>query len=109
MSDDIFSMLKPGQGARVAAERELHRRAEAWGFSAGFEYRGPADFILRHGQFYAARETPAEYEHLRGPLRHCFINALAAAEADRTLIYTEGVYLVRGEPKAHAWVTAPDG
>lgn len=109
MSELFGGLLKPGDGARVAAERELHRRVEAFGRAPGMVYRGPSDFILRHGRYYAARETPPQYEHLRGPLRHCFKNTMEACELNPELTYTEGVYLVRGTPEAHAWATDPDG
>lgn len=109
MSDLFGGLLKPGDAARVAGERELHRRVEAFGWREGFTYRGPEDFILQHGRYWQGRETPPEYEHLRGPLNHCFVNALEVCEAHPELIYTEGVYLIRGTPTAHAWATAPDG
>jgi hypothetical protein len=105
----LDGIVKPGDGARHAAERELHRRVEAWGRVSRFAYRGPADFILQHGRYYAGRETPAEYEHLRGPLQHCFGNAMLAARDNPELIYTEGVYVILGRVSEHAWVTGPDG
>lgn len=109
MSDLFGGILKAGDGARVAAERELHRRVEVWGMSPAMAYRGPADFILQHGRYFPGRETPPQYEHLRGPLQHCFINTLQACQQTPELTYTEGVYLVRGVPEAHAWATDPDG
>lgn len=102
-------LLRPGDAARVASERELHRRVEAFGRSPELVYSGPADFILQHGHYYAGRVIPPEYEHLRGPNRHCFMNTLTACEAHPELTYTEGVYTVRGAPTAHAWATGPDG
>lgn len=108
MTDFLGGLIKPGDGARHAAERELRRRVEAWGQSQ-FPYRGPADFILRHGRYYQPRETPDEYAHLRGPLQRCFANSLAAAQAEPELTYTEGIYMVLGHARAHAWCTAPDG
>jgi hypothetical protein len=110
MSEPLFGgLLKAGDAARVTIERELHRRVEAWGPSPALTYRGPADFILQHGRYYAGRVIPAEYEHLRGPNQHCFMNTLEACEQHPELTYTEGVYMVRGTPTAHAWPTGPDG
>lgn len=109
MSGDLFDLIKRGDGARHAAERELHRRVERWGNQSQFVYRGPADFILRNGRYFAPRELPAEYTHLIGPPQACFVNALEAAQADESLTYTEGVYVVTSNATAHAWCTDPDG
>lgn len=109
MSDFLEGLVSTGDGARVAAERELHRRVEAWGNRTPFVYRGPADFILKNGRYFKPRDTPPEYAHLRGPGQHCFLNALEAAKADPSLTYTEGVYVVVSNATAHAWCTAPDG
>src|SRR5207237_5421929 len=109
MSELFGGLIKRGDAARTATERELHRRVEAWGNRTQFAYRGPADFILQHGHYYARRETPAEYAHLRGELTHCFGNALRVALQYPELTYTEGVYVVLGNVSEHACVTAPDG
>lgn len=109
MSDFLGGLIQPGHGARHAAERELHRRVEAWGNQTQFVYRGPADFILQHGSYCKPRETPPEYVDLRGPLTYCFGNAMRVALEHPELIYTEGVYVVMGRISEHAWVTAPDG
>jgi hypothetical protein len=108
MSDLFGGLIKRGDGARHAAERELHRRVERWGQSQ-FPYRGPADFILRHGRYFAPRELPDRYAHLTGPPQACFVNALHAAQADESLTYVEGVYVVTSNATAHAWCIDPEG
>lgn len=105
--DDV---LKPGDGNRIAMERELERRRALW-VRPGYVYRGAGDLLLRHGQFYGGREVPDEYKHLVGPESRCFGNALAAAEQDSSLRYCEGIYSpgASGVFLTHGWCVAPDG
>lgn len=101
-------MLKPGDASRIALERELHRRRDAWD-KPGFHYRGGGDFLLQHGHFYQGRELPEEFAHWRGPLNQCFMNALRAADSDPALSYCEGVYAVQNHYTPHAWCVDVEG
>lgn len=101
--------LPPGGGIRIAMELELRRRVEAWN-RPGFAYRGSADLLLQHGQYFAGRRTPDEYAHLIGPMGGCFENAVAACEAAPELRYFLGHYDTGGGHfTPHAWCVAPDG
>lgn len=104
--DGLFE--KPGDAGRLAAQRQLEARRDAWD-DPNYFYRGAGDFLLRHGQWYPGRELPDQYAHLKGEQARCFDNALAAAEATPELSYVEGVYSVRGWYKAHAWCVDADG
>lgn len=89
-------------------ELELRRKREpASGF--GKVYRNGADLMLTHGEFYPGQLLPEQYHHLAGPLGQCYWNCAAAAEADPTLRYCEGIVASGGGRfLSHAWCLAPD-
>jgi hypothetical protein len=110
----IFGLLgSPRDRVRDMLTRDLEfrrndpRSAERW---AGFHYKGGADLVLQHGQFWSGRQLPVQYEERVGQPQRCFENALYACEADRTLTYCEG-YVTSGfgEPLLHGWCVDDDG
>lgn len=104
----LDGVLKPGQGAELAVKRELELRRSQW-TQPGYFYRGVGDFLLQHGRFWNGNRLPEQYEQYVGPMGNCYENALAAAEADRSLRYVEGVYAVVGKDfHGHAWCVNPD-
>lgn len=75
-----------------------------------YHYKGTGDFLLQHGVFYTGRQLPDQYQALKGPEGTCYESALAAALADPSLRYVEGVYSVVGEDfKGHAWCIDQEG
>jgi hypothetical protein len=114
MTGFLDGVLKPGQGVEIAVKRELETRRKRWPQShlarPEYVYAGVGDFLLQHGQFWTGREIPERYAHLKGSSGQCYANALAAAEADPTLSYCEGLYSVIGEHfKGHAWCVDEQG
>lgn len=101
----------PADRNKHAMTRELELRRKRTPHSGhGRVYLNGADFLLKHGKFYEGREMPDRYAHLMGQMGLCFWNAAAAAEADPTLRYCEGITGVGGGRfVAHAWVLDPDG
>ncbi len=105
------SLIKPGEGAmqalrshlRVTSEREHKNKPADW------RYAGVADFLEQHGTFSLGRELPDQWEHLRRPQAQCHDNALAAAEADPTLRYFTGLYVINREPTSHSWCVDANG
>lgn len=103
MSGFLDGVLKPGQGAEIAVKREMQARMKKWDRS-GYHYKGVGDFLLQHGTFWTGRELPDQYRSLVGPPGTCYETSLAAAVADPSLRYCEGVYSLVGEDfKGHAW------
>lgn len=100
------SLLKPGQASQVAITRQLELVRSQRTARPGHAYSGAADLLLRHGQRFAGRPLPDTFS--QGPPGRCFLNTLGAAEAGGVR-YFEGVYLIAGAPKQHAWGIAPDG
>lgn len=82
--------------AALQARRWPHR-------PRGFAYRGGADLLLQHGQFYAGRRTPDRYAAHRGPGGCCYRTAATAALAMPGLRYCEGYYVIGRAAIAHAW------
>ena len=73
----------------------------------GCAYRGPADFVLRHGQQYVPTDTP---EFIGAP-KKCFGNAIALA-AIHGFRYVEGYAVDPGRAQAaihHAWNVTAEG
>jgi hypothetical protein len=104
----LDGVLKPGQGAELAVIRELELRRKQW-TEPGYFYRGVGDFLLQHGRFWSGSLLPEQYEQYIGPSGNCYENALAAAEADPSLRYVEGVYAIVGKDfHGHAWCIDPD-
>lgn len=86
---------------------EVLRFNEAQTASLGLAYRGPADFVLRHGESFEPRPLPDEYEY--GAPKACYGNAIVLA-ATRGLGYVEGY--ARGPfglAIPHAWNTDDEG
>lgn len=109
MSGFLDGVLKPGQGAEMAVKREMQARIKKW-TRTGYHYRGVGDFLLQHGVFWTGRELPDKYEALKGVPGTCYETSLAAAIADPSLRYCEGVYSLVGEDfKGHAWCIDQDG
>lgn len=109
MTDDIFSLLKPGEGAQIALRADLEVRRETCEPQPGWLYRGAGDYLLKHGQFYTGRELPDQYAPQFGGINNCFENAVLAAGTDPSLRYVEGVYAAYGGFTPHAWCIDPDG
>lgn len=104
MSGLFGDLLKPGDGSAFALKAELELRAKR-----GDDRAAVARFLLRRGESWQGAPTPEEYRHLRGEVQRCFNNALAAAVADSSLTYVEGVYNVGGRTAEHAWCVDPQG
>jgi hypothetical protein len=107
---DIFAALK-GSGVHpntVALKRELELRRERWD-RPGYFYRGVGDLMLQHGTFFVGRELPDRWMSHLGTPNECFLNALAAAQAEPDLRYFEGLYAAHGNYTPHAWCVDPDG
>lgn len=106
MSDGSFSfasLVKPGEGSRRALANHLKVCSPREKGRPHWRYSGACAFLLEHGTYFNGRELPAELEHLRGSFRQCHLNALAAAEADTTLRYFTGIYMVSGAACHHSW------
>lgn len=108
--------MKPLTEAIVHADelRQKLRRMRWRDTPAGCLYRGPADFVLRHGTPYEWRPLP---ENVRpGAPRACFGNAIALAHDAQVrgtgLHYVEGFALDPGRtrlPILHAWLVDDEG
>ena len=112
MPDDFSfaSLVKPGEGATRALRNWLHaRQARDAITKKPWVYSGMADFLLQHGTFFTGRELPDKWEALRGPLENCHWNGLHAAEADPSLRYFTGLYVISGTPSTHSWCVDQDG
>lgn len=73
----------------------------------GTIYRGPADFILQHGEEFEPQALPEEYEY--GAPKLCFANALILA-ATSGLVYVQGyAFGPFGLPIPHAWNVDAEG
>lgn len=86
--------------AREVMIRELEKMRDQFKPQRGLLYRGPADFVLQHGEFYTEQR---EFEERRLP-GSCYGLALFHAAADG-LRYVEGYALNRYTLQAvpHAW------
>lgn len=107
----LFEALgTPAARQEAILRKALEARRDAWPHTR-YLYRGGGDYLLRHGQFFAGAELPAEYAHLKGGEGECFANALLACEADPSLRYFEGVYEIGGGAHytPHAWAVTQDG
>lgn len=95
-----------GLGHRLRSDLAVMRRG--WGEAPGLAYRGPADFVLRHGTLKHGTKLPDDAPH--GMERACYYNALLGSLAFGWA-YIEGFAVhpaVRGDegravPIAHAW------
>lgn len=105
----LEGLTTPQARQELVIRKALEMRREQW-TKPGFIYQGAGDLLLRHGKFYSGRTLPAQYEHLQGAPSGCFGNALAAAKADPTLRYCEGVYAIGARHYTpHAWCLDPNG
>jgi hypothetical protein len=72
----------------------------------GYEYQGPADFVLREGQpwpFRTTRRRWARYSRWGAP-KCCYANSILAAITHDDLSYCEGWAYCEGLiPVQHAW------
>lgn len=114
MADQPFSfasLVKPGEGSTQALKRHLEvaRARERRAMRPTWVYGGIADFLSQHGTFFTGRELPDTLEHLRGPMQECHANALEAAEADPSLRYFTGLYMVSGAAADHSWCVDANG
>jgi hypothetical protein len=101
--------MKPGDMTRMAMERELQARRDRWD-RPGYVYRGVADLLLQHGEFFKGRVLPEQWAHFAGGQNQCFENAAEAAARDSRLTYMEGVYLPTSNiPVPHGWCVDADG
>lgn len=90
---------------RSVLNTELRRQVVEWQPVEGLVYRGPADFVLRHGRWY---EPEMRTNILPG---HCYAGALLVAGTNPPLRYVEGFALDPWgeEVIPHAWVAHPKG
>ena len=111
MSEFKFSdIIKPGQAAQQVARREMEARAGRHRYPPpGKWYGSVAEMVLKHGEMFGGRVLPDAYADVQGPLTHCHINALAAAQAHPELRLFTGYYVVGLEVSEHSWCVAPDG
>jgi hypothetical protein len=73
----------------------------------GYFYTGPADFVLREGQFF--RPKPLSRQTCRLEIRRCFENARLVSTA-YGFPYVEGYALHESKiPLLHAWNLGNDG
>lgn len=96
---------------RKALERQLriHVWPEWQRKANGLAYRGPADFLLQHGEWFEPRQLPAGYQP--GKPRMCFGNAICTA-ALYDIDYVEGYALDPGAlwlPIHHGWCADAGG
>lgn len=92
---------------RLRADLYLMRWPEA--MHPEFEYRGMADFVIRHGEAFPARTLDGLWEPMAP--KQCFMNAHAMATCF-DLEYAEGFAttgILGGLPVHHAWNLDEDG
>lgn len=101
-------ILKPGDAAALAVQRELTHRRDRWEpRPGGYLYRGGGDYMLRHGRAYRGQVLPNAYEPMAQAA--CFWNAMQMARDNPDLRYVEGLYTTSSNrPTPHAWVIDPD-
>ena len=95
--------MTPSESLRVALEQFRSFRKDV---PAEWVYRGNEDFVLRHGEEYAPRALPEEYDY--GAPKMCYGNAIWMAEAFG-LSYVEGFAWTGYFPIHHAWNADADG
>lgn len=95
---------------RTAADRELLAYIRGWSnleqLRPDFVYAGPADFMIRHAQFWTPRPLPRAVKPMTP--KHCFDNALRLSRRRRGFRYVEG-YALGVIPVHHAWCVDPEG
>jgi hypothetical protein len=110
MSDFKFAdLIKPGEGAKAALEKEVARQAELEKFTPGQWYGGQAEMLKAHGTYFRGRVLPDQYDDVKGEMTQCHVNALTACEAHPELRYFTGLYAVGISITHHSWCVDPDG
>ncbi len=79
------------KAARHQLIRQLNRLRDEFRPVPGLLYRGPADFVLKHGRWYEPVPYPAGFPS--NPPRMCYGNSIVLA-ATRGLAYVEGFMLM---------------
>lgn len=101
-------LIPPGEGGRMAFRRELERRVQEWN-RPGYRFKGGADLLLQHGQYWNGAPIRDEYAHLIGNESQCFTNSYGAA-IQSDLRYVEGYYSLGADFfMPHGWCVTPDG
>ena len=72
----------------------------------GWAYRGPDDFVLRHGREFRHERCPDDVA--MGEAKNCYGNAFNLAIEREDLTYVEG-YGLRIIPCQHAWCVTDEG
>lgn len=103
-----LDMGTPADRNRHALTRELETRRTRTD-RPGRIYPNGAELLLMHGSFAPGRRIPDHYLPLLGEMSACFWNALAAAKADPSLRYCEGLTGTGNAFIAHAWCLDPTG
>lgn len=105
------SLIKPGDGARHAIEREINVRVarESVNMEPEWIYSGPSSYLKQHGQYFPGVVLPDEYDHLFGPPMKCHVNTLTACADEPTLRYFTGVYTAGRTVCDHSWCVDPAG
>jgi hypothetical protein len=95
--------------AKANVFRYLNMLRECCPKLKGYEYRGPGDFLLTHGQWYDPTQLRPE-ETPEGVPKTCFANAIMLNLLHPTWHYVEGyaVPLHTGLPVLHGWNVTPD-
>lgn len=112
MPDESFSfrdLIKPGQGAKAALEKEVERRAKMEKYTPGRWYGGLGEMLKAHGTYFTGSVLPDEYDDVVGQMTLCHQNTLDACEARPELRYFTGLYSVGPKIAEHSWAVDPDG
>jgi len=74
-----------------------------------YAYKGGADLVLQHGEFWKGRVRPERYDDLVGEPGRCYGTSLRACQADSNLAYVEGYCTTSaGLPISHGWCVERD-
>jgi hypothetical protein len=93
--------------SRIDELRDVLRKLLFAPGQAELHYRGPADFVLQHGEVFDPIPLPDEYDY--APPKLCYANAIMLAEMNG-LEYVEGyAFGPGGLPIMHAWNTDASG
>jgi hypothetical protein len=104
MSDS--KLLRDKLRTHLAKERDL--MSGQMKNPSQFHYKGIPDFLLREGQFFEPRPSPAHVSFLE--FRHCYKNAFRTA-LEESCVYVEGYAVTNSNdlPMLHAWNLDADG
>lgn len=111
MTDNINfrDLIKPGEGAMAAMQKEIARRAEAEKYTPGRWYGGIGEMLKAHGTYFTTASLPEQYADSQGEMTQCHTNALEACERHPELRYFTGLYAVGVTIHEHSWCVDPDG